>query len=77
MIECEARLKRWGNSLGIVVPKEKVIKENLKPDVELKVILIPKKSLKVEDLWGKFRLSKGQKLKFFDIRKELESKWIR
>ena len=30
-IQTKAKIKQWGNSLGIVIPKDIVIKEDLKP----------------------------------------------
>ncbi len=53
MLEYITKLKAWGNSLGVVVPKEQAEKEKLKTEQEIKVIITPKKVLKVKDIgWG-------------------------
>ncbi|MBS3095779.1 hypothetical protein J4231_03805 [Candidatus Woesearchaeota archaeon] len=55
MIEVETRLKTWGNSIGIVIPKEKIEKERLKIDQNVRVIISPTKMLKVENIFGKLK----------------------
>ncbi len=55
MIEYTTKLKSWGNSFGIVVPKEKAEHNKLKVDQEIKVIITPKKVLKVKDIFGKLK----------------------
>lgn len=48
----KARLKRWGNSFGIIVPKEIVEKEGLKEGEE--VDLSVRKASRVKRLFGKY-----------------------
>ena len=55
-LQTKARIKEWGNSLGIIIPKEIVIKEELSPNDEV-VITITKKD-NIEDFFGK-----GKRLK--------------
>ena len=51
-MEGKAKLKRWGNSYGIVVPKEIVEKEGLKEGEEVKISV--RKTTDVSRLFGKY-----------------------
>ncbi|MGA2683034.1 MAG: AbrB/MazE/SpoVT family DNA-binding domain-containing protein [Candidatus Bathyarchaeia archaeon] len=48
----KTKVKRWGNSLGIVLPKTLVDEEGLKEDEEVEVIV--RKSSDVSCLRGKY-----------------------
>ena len=75
MIEYETKLKSWGNSFGIVVPKEKVKEEKLKDKQTVKVIITPKKTVKVKDLFGKLKFKKSTEQMMREIDRELDSKF--
>ena len=51
MIEVKTRLRRWGNSFGIVIPKDIVIKEGFKANDQVIVKIEKKQTL--EDFFGK------------------------
>ena len=55
-IQTRTRIKEWGNSLGIIIPKDIVIKENLNQNDEIIITITKKETL--EDFFGK-----GKKLK--------------
>ena len=75
MIECETKLKTWGNSIGIVIPKEKIEKEHLKIDQKVRVIISPTKMLKVKDIFGNLKNWKKPTNQIMaDVDKELDSK---
>lgn len=76
MIERETTLRAWGNSIGLVIPKEDVKKENLHPDQKVKVIITPIKSVKVKDIFGKLKLKKSTEQIMKDTDKELDSKFF-
>ena len=61
-IQTKTRIKEWGNSLGIVIPNEIVIKENLQPQDEVVISISKKQNL--SDFFGK---GKG---KIVDVQKE-------
>ncbi len=44
-METKAKVKEWGNSLGIIIPKEVIRKENIKPNDEVIINIIKKKKL--------------------------------
>jgi len=75
MIEYETRLKAWGNSVGIVVPKDKIEKEHLRKNQTVRVIISPANAVRVQDIFGKLKNWKkptGQIMK--EVDKELDSK---
>jgi len=43
MIEVETIARKWGNSLGISLPKDVVEKANIKPNTEVRVFIQDKK----------------------------------
>jgi bifunctional DNA-binding transcriptional regulator/antitoxin component of YhaV-PrlF toxin-antitoxin module len=69
-LQTKAKIKAWGNSLGIVIPKEIVIKENLEENEEVEVIIRKKRSLK--DLFGK---GKGIKIDSQKMKDESRKIW--
>ena len=40
MIECETITRKWGNSIGITLPKEFLENEGIKEDQKIKVLII-------------------------------------
>jgi len=59
MIEVKTRLRRWGNSFGIVVPGRDVERESLKEGDEVKVLM--KKNRKANVLRETFGTLKFKK----------------
>jgi len=54
-------LRRWGNSYGVVIPKDVALKEGIKEDDEVEVTI--KRAVDLKDLFGKYRFEDVQKLK--------------
>lgn len=40
MIECEATAKKWGNSVGIIIPKEVAEKKGIKDNTRVKFAIM-------------------------------------
>lgn len=55
-IQTRTKIKEWGNSLGIIIPKDIVIKEDLNQNDEIIITITKKETL--EDFFGK-----GKRLK--------------
>jgi antitoxin component of MazEF toxin-antitoxin module len=53
MITSKSKLKRWGNSFGVLIPKEMVEKEGLKEGEEVQVSVT--KTSDIKHLFGKYR----------------------
>ena len=73
MTVIETRLKKWGNSFGVVIPSEVVQKEHMKEDENIKFILIKDSKKALKETFGmlKGKLKKsGQQIKD-ELRKEL------
>ena len=77
MIEHETRLKAWGNSVGIVIPKEDIKKEGLHLDQKVRIVITPVKTLRVKDIFGKLKLKKSAKELLKEVDEELDSKFFR
>lgn len=56
MIECETITREWGNSIGVVLPKEVVEKEHLKKDEKIRILILKQKN----PLKKTFGLMKGK-----------------
>ena len=76
MIERETKLRAWGNSIGLVIPKEDVIKENLQVDQKVKVIITPVGAVKVKDIFGKLKLKKSTEDITKEVNREIDTKFF-
>ena len=71
MITIETKLKGWGRSIGVIVPKEAVIKEHLKEGDKVELI-ISKKTNALRETFGKLKFKRTTD----DILKEVdEESW--
>ena len=68
MIETEAQVREWGRSIGIVIPKEAVIKERIKVGDSIK-ILLKKKENPLKKTFGILKLKRSTE----EILKEIDS----
>ena len=72
MIKSETKLKVWGNSVGVILPKEQLQEEDISIDDEVEVI-VRKKSNPLKDTFGKLREFKAKSGKSTDeILKEVD-----
>ncbi len=71
-MEIITKTKKWGSSLGIIIPKIIVERENLKQNQEIKILAVEtKEKTRVKDIFGKLKNWKIDSQKFKDeIRKE-------
>ena len=76
MIECETKLKKWGNSIGFIIPKEDINREDLHEDEVVREVIANKKMVKVKDIFGKISLKKSTAQIMKESDKELDSKFI-
>jgi len=54
-------LRKWGNSYGVVIPKDVALKEGIKENDEVEVII--KKAVDIRSLFGKYRFEDVQRVK--------------
>ena len=57
MIEVEAKVRKWGRSFGVVIPKEKVIDEGIKEN-EVVHLLIGKRTNVLKETFGTLKLKR-------------------
>ena len=61
MITSKSKLKRWGNSFGVLIPKEVVEREGLKEGEEVQISVT--KTSDTKHLFGKYPFKDLQKQK--------------
>ena len=61
-------VRKWGNSLGVVIPSKEASREGLRENDEVEVVI--RKALDIRQLFGKYRFRDLQKLK-----EELREGW--
>ena len=69
-IQTRAKIKEWGNSLGIGIPKDVIIKEGLKVNEDVMVSINRKQNL--ENFFGKL---KGKKINPQKEKNEARKLW--
>ena len=72
----EVKTKKWGNSIGIVIPNETIERLNIKPEEEI-IVEIEKKNNVLKEMFGKAKFKKSTKKMIEDFRKSIESKWLK
>lgn len=70
MIGVEAKVRKWGRSFGVVIPKEKIIKEGIKEN-ETVSLLIGKKSNVLRETFGTMKFKKSTQEMMDELDKEL------
>jgi antitoxin component of MazEF toxin-antitoxin module len=73
----QVKTKRWGNSIGIIIPSETIEKLRIKPEEEISVE-IEKNSNILREMFGRGKLEgKSARKMLDDFRRENpESKWM-
>ena len=71
----EAKIRTWGNSLGIVIPQDLVNELGITAGEEI-ILDVQKKGTVLKELFGAIPLKRKTKNILIDVRKELEGKFI-
>jgi len=79
MIATETKLRAWGNSIGVILPKDALIEEGFSINDEVEV-MVRKKSNPLKDTFGKLKEFKAKSRKSTDeilkeVDKELKSRF--
>ena len=48
----DLKIKKWGNSFGIIIPKDIVEKQNIREGITVRVNIQAKNRTKVKDIFG-------------------------
>ncbi len=54
-------VRKWGNSLGVVIPSEEAAREGLKENDEVEITV--RKAVDVKELFGRYKFKDLQRLK--------------
>jgi len=71
----KTKVKKWGNSIGVVIPREAAERMNIKLG-EFVVIDIKRKENVLEELFGSMDLGNSEKV-LKEVRKEFEGEWLK
>ncbi|MFA4819443.1 MAG: AbrB/MazE/SpoVT family DNA-binding domain-containing protein [Candidatus Aenigmatarchaeota archaeon] len=55
MSELEGRIKKWGNSFGVIIPNEIIRKENLKDGQKVEIILRKPSKINMNKVFGSLK----------------------
>lgn len=58
MIEVKTKLRKWGNSLGIVIPRKETMKEHMKEGEQVTALVL-KNEHPLEELFGTLKFKKS------------------
>ena len=71
MIEIRTKLRRWGNSFGIVIPISVVESGEAREGEEIRALIIGRKKVNLKKLFGKHKFSKSTKQLMHEMNEEL------
>ena len=75
MEQIKTKVKKWGNSFGVVIPKEIINSQGLKEDNEVFITVQPKKYTTVGDIMAmakKFKLKRKSRKSTREIMDEID-----
>ena len=72
MMEIKAKTKKWGNSIGILIPKEIVKEENIKPNQDVTFMISGKPITKGKDIAGRWKFSKSTEQLMREVDKDFD-----
>ena len=58
MIEVETKVRKWGRSLGVVIPKEKIKEEGIKENETIRLLIGKRKNV-LREVFGTFKFKKS------------------
>lgn len=58
MLEVEAKIRKWGRSFGVVIPKDRVKEEGIKENETIK-LLIAKKTNVLKETFGTMKFKRS------------------
>ncbi|MBI5797770.1 AbrB/MazE/SpoVT family DNA-binding domain-containing protein [Candidatus Woesearchaeota archaeon] len=74
MEEALVKTKKWGNSLGVVLPADVVKAEHLKPGEEIR-IRVERKHNVLKEMFGAVKFKRPIEVILKEAREEMKSKW--
>ncbi len=71
-MEMQIKTKRWGSSLGIIIPKKIVREERIQEGQEIMVNILSRKKTTGTDIFGKLKFKKPIQVLLDEIDKDFE-----
>ncbi len=72
MIELKSKLRRWGNSLGVIVPQKVIENEKVQEGDQITILIkIEKEDNILEEMFGTFKFKKSIEKLMKEVDKEL------
>lgn len=70
----ELKVKKWGNSFGIILPKDIVDKQNIKEGITVRINIQTKNKTKSKDIFGilKNKIKRGTDDLLKEVNKDFE-----
>jgi len=72
----EVKTKKWGNSVGLIIPSEVVARLNIRPEEKIVIEIEEKKENVLGEMFGTMKSKKSAKQIVKEVRKDFESKWV-
>ena len=71
-MEIETKTKKWGSSLGIIIPKKLVKEERLREGQEIRINILSMKKTTGADIFGKLKFKKPIQVLLDETDKDFE-----
>ncbi len=71
-MEIETETKRWGSSLGIIIPSKIIKAEKIQVGQKITIDILSKKKTTGEDIFGKFKFKKPIQVLLDETDKDFE-----
>lgn len=71
-MEIETKTRKWGSSLGIIIPKELVKVERLREGQEIRIDILSRKKTTGADIFGKLKFKKPIQVLLDETDKDFE-----
>ena len=71
-MEIKAKTRKWGNSIGVIIPKEIIRQQNIKPDQEVTILVSSKPITTGRDIWGTFKFKKSTEQLMREVDKDFD-----
>ena len=72
-MEVKTKTKKWGSSLGIIIPKEIVREKRIQEGQEIRIDILTKKKTTGTDIFGKLKFKKPIQVLLDETDKDFES----
>jgi len=71
-MEVETKTKKWGSSLGIIIPKEIVRQERIREGQEIRINILTRKKTTGADIFGVLKFKKPIQILLDETDKDFE-----